>query len=30
MNIYFEIPWGYSFPEAHGSEVSFIPRKGDL
>ena len=30
MKIYFEIPFGYSFPEAHDTEVSFFPRKGDF
>ena len=29
MKIYFEVPGGYKLPQAHDTEVSFIPRKGD-
>ena len=29
MKIYFEVPYGYSYPEADGSETNVIPRKGD-
>lgn len=29
MIINFEVPSGYSYPEADGSETNVIPRKGD-